>query len=176
MAGVLDQLGRALDGDPFGVRADLDGLIRLYEGGAAADDLAVAHASYLEELDTLVNLRQLEQGNRADLLHNVRWQRDLFLRAGRLADLPQAGSLVDASRAFATGYEQRTLDDRDYPGFLRETSDALRKVAGELETVLPDLLAREKAIEEAVATGDLTAMQKAHRDFLVQLQTLDKGL
>jgi hypothetical protein len=176
MAGVLDQLGRALDGDPFGVRADLDALFKLYEAGAAADDLAVAHASYLEELDALVTLRQLEQGNRADLLHNVRWQRDLFLRAGRLAALPEAGALVDASRAFATGFEQRTLDDRDYPSFLRETSDALRKVAGELETVLPDLTAREKGIEEAVATGDLTAMQKAHRDFLSQLQTLDSGL
>jgi hypothetical protein len=174
MASALDQL--RTDGDPFAAREQLDSLARLFDGGAAAADLTAAHATYLEALDELLTLRQLAQGDPAALLQTVRWQRDLFLRAGRLAALPEAEALAGASRSFVSGYQEERLTSADYPGFLREVSDTLRKVAGELETVLPDLIVREKGIEEAVAAGDLTAMQKAHRDFLVQLQTLDKGL
>jgi hypothetical protein len=174
MSSALDLLLRsASGGDPFGTRAELDDLLKLYDGKAATASLLLSHAAYLEELDALLTRERMLKGDPADILQNVRWQRDLFVRAGRLAALSAAGSLVDAARSFIDGYGQRLLNDPDYPVFLRTNADSLRRVAGELETTLPGLTAKEQALEAAVATGDLTAMQKAHRDFLAQLAALD---
>jgi primosomal protein N'' len=176
MARALDRLARSMEGDPFGAREQLDTLSRLAEGGATAVDLAAAHANVLDALDETLTWQQLAQGDPAAILQTARWQRDLFVRAGRLAALPEAEAVVDAARSFVRGYREERLGAADYPAFLRDLFDALRRVAGALEPSLPGLTRSEQAVEAAVAGGDLAAMQKAHRGFLAQLQTLDSGL
>jgi hypothetical protein len=177
MANAYALLSRSLaGGDPFGTKAELDNLTALYTSGAPVAGLLVSHATVLDELDALLTQQRQMKGDRADILQNVRWQRDLFLRSGQLAALAAAGSIVDASRSFIDGYGDRTLNDPDYPVHLRTLLDSLRQVAGALEPTLPGLTAKEQAIEAAVASGDLTAMQKAHRDFLAQLAALDSVL
>jgi hypothetical protein len=174
MGNAYTLLSRSLvNGDPFGSKAELDNLTALYTSGAPVAGLLVSHATLLDELDALLTQQRQMKGDQAFILQNVRWQRDLFLRGDQLNALAAAGTIVDASRTFIDGYGNRTLNDPDYPIHLRTLLDSLRQVAGALEVTLPGLTVKEQAIEAAMSTGDLIAMQKAHHDFLAQLAALD---
>jgi hypothetical protein len=174
MASAYALLSRSLaGGDAFGSKTELDNLTALYTSGAPVASLVVSQASMLDELDSLLTQQRQLKGDRANILQNVRWQRDLFLRGDQLNVLTAASAIIQASRTFIDGYGDRTLNDPDYAVHLRTQVDSLRQVAGALETTLPGLSAKEEALEAAISTGDLTAMQKAHRDFLAQLAALD---
>jgi hypothetical protein len=170
MSKALAELGSNLDGDPFGTSAELANLTQLVADKTPGDGSSVSHLSFLNRLDSLLTLRQLALGDTADILQNVRWQRDLYIRAADLAAVGSAGAIVDASRAFVSDWEDSKVDIADYPSFLQGLFSALEESARALASKLPGLSDAVKAIESA--TG-LTALQKAHRDYLVQLQTLD---
>jgi hypothetical protein len=173
MNSIAAQMGGLLAGDPFGCQAALGTLNQLFSGGADADQLALAHASYLNRLDSLLTLRQLQQGDTADILQMVRWMQDLYLRVPRLAGLSAAGTIVDASRSFVDAWSDQTASTSDYAPLLGGLNSALAATAADLSTDLPGLADNVAAIQGAVSSGDLTALEKAHRDFLVRLQTLE---
>jgi hypothetical protein len=175
MNNLMSQLGGVLAGDPFGSQAALDNVNQLKAAGSDADTLAVAHTSFLNRLDTLLTQRQLAQGDRADILQMVRWMQDLYLRVPVLAEREEAASIVDASRAWVDQWNDRLVDYADYPGLLQGVDTALQQTAQGLGSALPGLSAALSNLEGAVASGDLTATEKAHRDVLLQLQTLETG-
>lgn len=159
--------------DPFATEAELALLNELATRRETSDATVGAHVSYLNKLDALLTLRQIEQGDVADILQNVRWQRDLYIRAARLAGLDVAGKIVQTSRAWVAAYEIRKANNRDYGDFLKGLLQSFDDTAKELGEDLPGLTAEVQAIESAVGSGNLAALQKAHRAFLLRLQTLD---
>jgi hypothetical protein len=170
---ILRQAAALLDGDPFASQEGLDSLGRLVDSEAGPERLSADHVSFLNRLDSLLTLRQLEHGDTADILQMVRWQRDLYLRAAKLSSLHAAAPVVDASRNFITLWEARKVSAADYPKLLASLTESFRSTAADLERELPDLAENEKMIEEALGSKDLNALEKAHRDFLLRLQTLD---
>jgi hypothetical protein len=173
MSRALSELGSKLDGDPFHTAEELARLTDQVANQAPGDSTAVNHLSFLNRLDSLLSLRQLELGDTADILQNVRWQKDLYLRVPDLGAVGSAAAIVDASRGFVSNWEARKVTTADYPAFLKGLFGALEDSAKVLASKLPTLTAAVQAIE--TSTGDLTALQKAHRDYLLQLQTLDPG-
>jgi hypothetical protein len=173
MNSIAAQMGGLLAGDPFGCQTALGTLNQLQAGGADADQLALAHASYLNRLDSLLSLRQLQQGDTADILQMVRWMQDLYLRVPRLAGLSSAGTIADASRSFVDSWSDQTVSTADYAPLLGSLNSPLAATAADLSVDLPGLADNVAAIQGAVSSGDLTALEKAHRDFLVRLQTLE---
>jgi hypothetical protein len=173
MGDVLQSISALLADDPFANQAAFETLSRLAAGSKDADLLSVAHASFLNRLDSLLTQRQLELGDRADSLQMVRWMKDLYLRVPRLADLGPAGAIVDASRAFVIAWDERKADYVDYPKLLQSLSGPLLDSAKDLEGDLPGLTGDVNTLQAALASGDLNAIEKAHRDFLLRVQTLE---
>jgi hypothetical protein len=173
MNDVLAQIGGLLTGDPFGCRAALDELNRLVAAAKDPDEVVASHASFLNRLDALLTQRQLERGDRADILQMVRWMKDLYLRVPRLAGLSSAGPIVDATRAWVDDWQQRKVDYPDYPKLLQTLSGPLDQSAKELEGDLPGITNTLNILLGSLSSGDLDGIEKAHRDFLLPLQSLD---
>jgi hypothetical protein len=124
---------------------------------------AATHTVQLNELDTLLTVRQLAAGDPADILQNVRWQRDLYLR---VVSISGAEVVLQESEKFIDRYTKREVGNADYSGFVEGLLGSYRETASALESeVLEGAIAR---IEQNL--GSLAAVQKAHRSFLLALQ------
>lgn len=157
--------------DPFGAGQEIERLGARIAAGDDAESQAVPHVSFLNLLDSLVTRHRLARGDVADILQNVRWQRELLVRVESLAALSAAGAIVEASRDWIQSYQEGAVDNSGYPAFLTGILGDLYSAAGELEGRLPGITGNVKAIEDNL--GDLVALQKAHRDFLLRLQSLE---
>lgn len=170
LLGLKDRLA----GDRFGTQGELKLLKDLYEqGGGAPTPLYPVHSSYLNKLDSFLTALQLAHGDTADILQNVRWQQDLSTRVPELAALSPAATLTELSREFVQGYRDRALDDKHYPELLDSLLPAFHETAGLLAGRLPDLKDHVTEIETALQSANLAAMQKAHRGYLLSLQSLE---
>lgn len=171
---VRDRIGKlrnalaGLGGDPFGSAAALETL----ERSSGAPATAMAHAAFLNRLDSLLTLRQLEEGDEADLLQNVRFQRDLYVRVADLAGLPVGERVRGESRSFLDGYQSRRLGNADYERHVTGLLDSYEATASALKKRLPDLGKAVDDIREALG-GSRAGLQKAHRAFLLALHGLE---
>ena len=171
---MLDQLGALLDGDPFGTREANDSLAQLTSASPLDPDaLSIGHTSFLNRLDSLLTERQLEHGDRADVLLMVRWMKDLYLRVPSLAGLSGAAAVVDASRDWIDAWNDRKADYADYPKLLTSLITPLQDMAKAVESSAPGISTQVDALVRQLSTNDLDAIEKAHRDVLLSLQALD---
>jgi hypothetical protein len=123
--------------------------------------VAAAHLTALNDLDASLTALQLAGGDPADILQNVRWQQDLFRR------VPGSKDILTASRAFIDGYSARRLKNDDYPGFIESLLGSFARTTAEL----PTSPALKRALAEMRNHFDSpSALQKAHRAFLLALQ------
>jgi hypothetical protein len=159
-AAFLREHGRALE----------DGLAEARRGtgwkafGDAGDPGSPGHwARQLEELDALLTVRQLAAGDPADILQTVRWQRDLYRRAGAV---PGAEVVLRESARFIDGYTRRELGNAAYPGLVKALLGSYREAARAFES--PEMERTAAGLESGFSS--LAALQKAHRSFLLALQ------
>ncbi len=157
--------------DVFGTKAALNALISAVKSGDA-ERAAIAHATFLNRLDSYLTMRQLANGNPADILQNVRWQKDLFTRVPALAKLRCSSTLLNASGKFISAYGERRASNKDYPALLDNSVGCLREgaklLAAGSQGIPNGLLGPERGSRE------LTALQKAHRELLLLLQSLER--
>jgi hypothetical protein len=153
--------------DPFHILVGLRQVKKLLDGDDA-DAIAVSYSCVLNRIDSHLTMQQLENGDVADILQNVRWQRDLYRTSTRLAKLECARLLDKRSREFIAGYAARKMGSRNYPAFVEgsfqcftETARALKRPA--LEKHIDAMKGRLK---------ELAGLQKAHREFLLDLQSV----
>jgi hypothetical protein len=173
MSDVLKKISDLLVDDPFGCQETFEKFKATLAGSKDADLLGVAHSSFLNRLDSLLTQRQLDLGDRADSLQMVRWMQDLYLRVPRLAAQRPAGTIVDSSRAFVDAWNLRKAGYAEYPKLLSDLISPLLDSAKDLEGDLPGLTGDVTTLQGAVSSGDLDRTEKAHRDFLLRLETLD---
>jgi hypothetical protein len=152
--------------DPFGAARGLTAL-RKSVGAGRADVVAVAHSALLNKLDSYLTLLQLEQGDSADILQNVRWQRDLYATVRALARLKSTKALLRHSDQFIADYGARKIDNGEFSKLIKASLSAFRETVEALGR-RPGLEQSLKEIEAARA-GDLAGLQKAHRGFLLKL-------
>src|SRR4051794_35964225 len=108
-------------------------------------------------------MRQKKDGDIADIPQTVRWQAELFARFRR----PGAAGVVKRSNAFLASI-------RDAQGRCR----GLRAASGAAEKPFERAAAGDasgglkKLLEEIATAKDPTALQRAHRAFLLELDRL----
>jgi hypothetical protein len=167
LAASLKDLTSLTGGDPFRVDGALRSLRAALANGSA-DDVAVCHDCVLSRVDATLTLHQLKSGDVSDILHTVRWQRDLFRQSDRLAGLEPATDILERSDAFIQGYGVREVANRDYPKLMSILLRPLSTAAEQLkDTTLVGLVT---VIEKNL--GGLRPLQKAHRDYLLRLQVV----
>lgn len=168
---VSDLIKSQRAGDPFGAAKAVKTLGAAIQS-EAVENAAVAHTALLNKLDSFLTMRQLSQGDTADILQNVRWQKDLYIRVPQLAQLGCSGALREQSEKFITAYGERKAGNRGFPELIRGLLECFRETAQALAS-------NDLGLEEDIATmqrnlSDLTTLQKAHRGYLLKLQGLEK--
>jgi hypothetical protein len=136
--------------------------------GRPWEDAAVAHTSLLNRLDSYLTALQLERGDPADILQNVRWQEDLYGRTPALHRLECAAKVSQLSRAFIRAFAERKSAPGTYPNLIKELLQCFRQTAD----ALPRLGLGRRIVEMARQIEDPTALQKAHREYLLALDRI----
>jgi hypothetical protein len=150
--------------DPFGIEGEASGLRKLL-GGQKDLEILVCLVSYLERIDSHLTMLQLRRGDRADILQNVRWQQDVLSRLkGEVSSARR--NISELCEEFIRGWEARKANVRDFPELVRRLIPLLGVIAGELKD--EHLKTLTNSLSEA--GGDLEALQRLHREVLLQLQ------
>jgi hypothetical protein len=153
--------------DPFGTQRSLREVTRRAKG-SDGESTAVAHAALLHKLDAFLTMLMKTNGDPADILLNVRWQKELYAKAPDLSALPCSDQVVQDSSQFIALYGTRDLGNADYSEFVRGLIECFRQTA---EAVRAIKLEREvRSIEQSLDAP--AAVQKAHRRLLLKLQPL----
>ncbi|HSS52382.1 MAG TPA: hypothetical protein VLX28_25850 [Thermoanaerobaculia bacterium] len=167
---VSDLASRYLgtDADVFFLQKAISNLGSALATGVV-DQVSVAHASLLNRLDSLITQRAVALGDVADILQMVRWQSELYLRIPATLAPSCAATLPDQSRAFMDAFQQSKVGAKDYPGFLTGFFGCFDSTATNLGGTSG--AAMEQALSSMRSSvSDPTALEKAHRDFLLALQ------
>jgi hypothetical protein len=152
----------------FRLAASLKSLTTAVKSGKA-DAVAVCHDCLLNRFDSALTMQQVAGGDVANILHNVRWQLDLFRTLPRLSRTECAPRLVWSSESFVQSYGARRALNRDYPKLVRTQLECLAATAKVLAD--KELFALVTRLEQNVS-GDLARLQKAHQDYLERLDGL----
>jgi hypothetical protein len=153
---VKELVGGWDGGDPFGLRAQARKLARTDPATPAA--IAV-HASLLHALDAFATMRLKVGGDLADALQTVEWLVRL-LREKRLGGDPAA---IQACEQFAASYGKTRGNPKAYVKLVDQILPALADTAQKAGV--------DGALVEEMAASlrDPTALQGAHRRFLLAL-------
>jgi len=137
-----------------------------------ADLSASAHASLLNKLDAFQTMLQKAQGDPADILQMVLWQRRLYSTAPELTHLKVARHVVEESDAFIRAYGRPKAQGDNYAELLRELHNSFHDTAEALEKQDRRLEAAADEIKEHY--GSPAGLEKAHRAYLMELQRVVK--
>ena len=168
-AGIEELLRRSENNDPFGLRPALS---RLDSEIGAADVVgaSAAHDNLLQGLDAFMTRVRKAAGDPSGILLNVRWQKDLYNRVPALHRLSVAAQVTAESASYITAYTRREAGNGEYPALIEQLLPAFRDTARALQA---DNLGLETAIAAMEASlASPAALQKAHRGYLLKLQTL----
>jgi hypothetical protein len=152
--------------DPFGIGAAAKAVGGLQSGKVALPHYA--HLTLLNRLDAHITAVQLARGDVADILLNVRWQNDLYRQMPAVKKLGCAKSLHEDSDRFIQQVGQRKLGFRDYPVYVKRVLPCLKETAKQPALAKLGLAKNIGEIENSL--GEPTALQRAHRQYLLQLQ------
>ncbi len=155
--------------DLFGIKPAVTALAAAV-GTGVVDQVTVAHTALLNRLDSLVTQRALANGDVADILQMARWQSELYNRMPATLAPACTSASIDQSRAFIALYQQRKAGAKDYLDFIKDRLTCFHDTARNLGT-------SSEAAEKAIASmesnlSDATAVERAHRDFLLVLQDI----
>jgi hypothetical protein len=153
--------------DAFSIQVNISNLSSITSDDGAA--LVTEHATLLHKFDAYMTMLQKSQGDRADILQNVVWQMDLYDRSTRLNGLPDAAPMRHKLENFVKKSDERTLVLSDYGTLLKDLAPGLRHTANALLGTGVDLHPLINLLEAAKTAR---SQQKAHRDFLLQLQAV----
>jgi hypothetical protein len=153
--------------DPFGMQRSLNEVIRTVKAGDGGS-AAVAHAALLHKIDAFLTMLTKTTGDSADILLNVRWQKELYTKAPDLSALSCSGRIVADSTRFIGSYGAREVGDADYPDLIRDVIECFHDTTKAVSGV---------GLEEDIASlgqslDSPAAVQKAHRELLLKLQPL----
>ncbi len=154
--------------DPFQAVAAAQRLATEKKIGQALAD----HLTLLNKLDATQTMIQKAKGDPADILQMVRWQRELYSQVPQLKQLPGSALVVKESQGFIAAFGKRERKADNYPELMRELLKSFHETADALAKAGVDAKNEVAAIEHDL--GSLSALEKAHRDYLLKLQSVAK--
>ncbi len=138
---------------------------------AAAVPLALDHLAALDKLNASMTIAELAKGSVADILQNVRWQDALYSNVFQLRSLPCSAQLRSVSKSYISNYSKGLAGGADYPSLIAGLMPCFVETAQALPSEAQALNAAITAMR-TTQPGNLTGLQKAHRDFLLVLEGL----
>jgi len=153
-------------GDPFGLAASARRLAQAIDQKDLGHVMPM-HQSLVNGLDAFMSMALKRQGDPADILQTVLWQRDLFAKTPSLRGLAHAGRLVSACDEFAVAYGERKTTNDDYPTLTKRVLPAF----SEAEKALPALGLGDLIRAMTAAMGAPATLQAANRALLLRMQT-----
>ena len=156
--------------EAFGLSSALESLARDLKSGDPGA-VAVSHDCVLNRIDSALTMQQLARGDVANILHNVRWQLDLFRTLPKLSATRCATELTADSERFIQAYGMKETSNGEYPSFVKSQLKCMTLAARELED---QVLLESLATIEKSASGELPTLQRAHQDYLGRLDTLTR--
>jgi hypothetical protein len=161
-------------GDPFGLLTAIKDLLGAIDGAAqiGAEEVAVVHECVLNRVDSFATMVLLLQGDVADILQNVRWQRDLFVSSPVLQRVPCLPEVLSRSNEFIARYGVREIGNGAFSGLIQSLLGCFEETAAEVANAV-DLKAEIQDMQQRL--GDLTALQHAHRQYLLKLHGLTQA-
>jgi hypothetical protein len=167
---IVDEFQTA---DPFGITGAIGSLAQAINQ-KEINSAAASHTAALNKIDSFMTMIQLSQGNRADILQNVRWQQYLFSIGPKLKKLDCAEIICEKSENFIYSYSKSKNKDQDFVSLMKELIIFFHKtaevVSGGKEKLKKDVEMMEFSLNNAIS------LQKVHREYLLQLQAYDKGV
>jgi len=148
--------------------------VKVLQGAVAFQRLdltANGHASLLNKLDAFQTMLQKAEGDPADILQMVLWQKNLYSTAPRLTRLKAARHVVEESDEFIRAYGKLQHRGDSYAQMLRELRDSFHDTAEALECLNKELGRDVEEIERHVDSS-ADKLEKAHRSYLLELQSL----
>ena len=130
----------------------------------------VAHHDALERLDAQLTQLQLADGDPADTLLTVRWERDVYERSATLGELSCASRVIDVCDRFIAAYGRRDATNADYPELLDSLADCHEETAAALRA-RRRAISRELARLRSARDGDIGRLQGAHRALVAKLDS-----
>ncbi len=128
------------------------------------------HASLLHQLDAFTTMLQKAEGDPADILQMVRWQEELYRTRPRLEAISCSSEVVRESKEFIRNYGKRRPHSDSYAELMKELGKCFQETAEHLEKGNQEL---EKAAAEIQHNlGTPARLEKAHRDFLIQVAAI----
>ena len=124
--------------------------------------LGADHQVVLNKVNLLLTMYCRARGNPADILQNVRWQRELYSRLP-LRLLHSAARVVERSREFESSYQESGGGDR-YVDFVSASLPDFVGAASVRGEGVSELLG---LVEQMRVTHDPVVMQGIHRRFLL---------
>ena len=153
-------------GDPFSLESSID-LLSLMIENKNIKPILLAHTSLLNRLDTFSVMVQIKDGNVADILQNVRWQRRLFDEIPSLSETRAVKHIIVQSDEFIRNWRPTA---NDYTLF----SNLLKNLIPYFEEVVKILLSYDEGIQGILTQireqKDFKELQNAHRMFLLKLE------
>jgi hypothetical protein len=153
------------------VPVDVETHHRRIQGAARRRDMpavAEAHAILLHHLDALLTMAQKARGDIADILLNLQWQRALYARAP--LPLSVVNEIRRKSMEFFRDFQERKVAAERFPPFIHRLLPDFEKTAHELGPPGRRLEPFVRRLAKKVA--DPNTVQKDHRAFLIELQSL----
>jgi hypothetical protein len=159
--------------DTFSLRAALKQLRAAITSGNA-DSIVSRHSLVLRNLCAFLTMLQKEQGDAADILQTVKWQRELYDTLPLLKGVKGSHHLVKESEAFIHAYEIGQTSNDTYPSLIRNVLHTFHQTAEAFEEAWTS-----EALEQDIATMErhiesLTGLQKGHHAYLLKLQRLGR--
>lgn len=156
--------------DPFDLNQAEQNLEQAIQSGSARSAV-MADSTLTNKLDTFQTMLQKAEGDPADILQMVRWQAEIYLSKTQLRNQPEARHVEDESAEFIKNYGKHKSVDIAYRDLLvklvhsfHETAESLEKSGVKIEPELHNL-------EEHLVLP-LNTLEKAHREYLIKLQSL----
>jgi hypothetical protein len=168
---VLNRALESLHGDdPFRVRQTLKDMATATQRGDVVQ-AAAQHSVLINKLDAFTTMLQKEQGDPADVLQMVRWQRDLYSMVPRLREFREFAPIITRSQEFIDAFGRHKTGAEDYQRLLKSLLPAFQATASRLSGTI-GLESEVKAIEGEL--NSVPSLEKAHRNYLLKLETLTK--
>ncbi len=131
---------------------------------------AMADSALLDRLDAFQTMLQKQDGDPADILQMVRWQKELYSNKTQLQKLPAAQHVVKESREFIDNYGKHKEVGHAYHELMENLMQSFHQTGEALETLNVNVEPEVRRINESL--GSTSHLEKAHHDYLVKLQGL----
>ncbi len=153
--------------DPFQVLSATESLITNVKSKDLGKTI-VSQRNYNHKMDAFLSMLDKRNGDIADILQNILWQKELFVNKKEIKNLEGISNLINATNEFEARYRTRKFSLNDFSDLIRKFIPLYKVVDKKIPRL--ELAADIGKMQSAI--NDPKMLQKVHSDFLFKLESL----